>query len=118
MPARDRYLFIRILEACNADCFMCDFALSRDTFRFSVDEFTRMLGQAREHGVRYVRFTGGEPLMHPDVVELVRTGTEHGMRMSIITNGMLLPRMARRLVEAGLAQIIVCLLYTSDAADE
>ncbi|MEU3356268.1 cytosylglucuronate decarboxylase [Streptomyces sp. NPDC037389] len=107
MRQRDRYLFIRILEACNADCFMCEYALSRDTFRFSPADFAGLLPEAREAGVRYVRFTGGEPLMHPDVVELVRAGTAEGMRMSLITNGALLPRMAGRLAGAGLAQVVV-----------
>ncbi|MGI5478664.1 cytosylglucuronate decarboxylase [Streptomyces lavendofoliae] len=109
MRERQRYLFIRILEACNADCFMCEFALSRDTFRFSPEDFTDLLPKAREAGVGYVRFTGGEPLMHPDVVELVRVGTAAGMRMSLITNGSMLPKMARALAKAGLAQVIVSL---------
>ncbi|WP_228775173.1 cytosylglucuronate decarboxylase [Streptomyces sp. NRRL B-1677] len=106
---RDRYLFIRILEACNADCFMCEFALSRDAYRLSVEDFDELLPRARAAGVWYVRFTGGEPLMHRDVVELVRRGTAAGMRMSVITNGMLLPRMVQRLAGAGLAQVIVSL---------
>lgn len=109
MTGRDRYLFIRILEACNADCFMCEFALSRDVFRFSVEDFTELMPKARAAGVRYVRFTGGEPLMHKEVVELVRIGTAHGMKMSIITNGMMLPQMLDRLADAGLAQVIVSL---------
>ncbi|MEE1822089.1 cytosylglucuronate decarboxylase [Streptomyces sp. BE20] len=118
MRARDRYLFIRILEACNADCFMCEFALSRDTFRFSREDFDDLLPKARDAGVGYVRFTGGEPLMHPDVVELVRSGTAAGMRMSLITNGSLLPRQAARLAEAGLAQVIVSLDGSSGATHD
>ncbi|MEV6755083.1 cytosylglucuronate decarboxylase [Streptomyces sp. NPDC051214] len=109
MTERQRYLFIRILEACNADCFMCEFALSRDTFRFSPEDFADLLPKAREAGVAYVRFTGGEPLMHRDVVDLVRAGTEAGMKMSLITNGMMLPKKAARLADAGLAQVIVSL---------
>src|SRR5262245_20671111 len=58
--ARERYLFIRILEACNADCFMCEYALSRNSYRFSVAEFRELLPKAVRAGVRYVRFTGGE----------------------------------------------------------
>ncbi|MFD4904605.1 cytosylglucuronate decarboxylase [Kitasatospora purpeofusca] len=108
-PTRARYLFIRILEACNADCFMCDFALSRDTFRFSRSDFAELLPQARAAGVGYVRFTGGEPLMHPDVVELVRAGAGAGMRMSLITNGSMLPKLVKDLAAAGLAQVIVSL---------
>lgn len=109
MTERQRYLFIRILEACNADCFMCEFALSRDTFRFSPEDFADLLPKAREAGVAYVRFTGGEPLMHQDIVELVRMGTAAGMKMSMITNGMMLPKKAPLLAEAGLAQVIVSL---------
>ncbi|MWA09254.1 cytosylglucuronate decarboxylase [Streptomyces sp. BA2] len=109
MTERQRYLFIRILEACNADCFMCEFALSRDTFRFSLEDFADLLPKAREAGVAYVRFTGGEPLMHQDIVELVRMGTDAGMKMSMITNGMMLPKKAPLLAEAGLAQVIVSL---------
>ncbi|MBQ0986314.1 radical SAM protein [Streptomyces sp. F63] len=101
MRDRRRYLFVRILEACNADCFMCEFALSRDTYRFTVQDFAELLPEAVRAGVGYVRFTGGEPLMHRDVVELVRLGTEHGMRMSLITNGMFLPRFVDRLADTG-----------------
>ncbi|WP_367039134.1 cytosylglucuronate decarboxylase [Streptomyces sp. Je 1-332] len=109
MTERQRYLFVRLLEACNADCFMCEFALSRDTFRFSLEDFAELLPKARAAGVGYVRFTGGEPLMHQDVVELVRAGTDAGMKMSMITNGMMLPKKAPRLADAGLAQVIVSL---------
>ncbi|MFD5419147.1 cytosylglucuronate decarboxylase [Streptomyces sp. NPDC127069] len=118
MGARDRYLFIRILEACNADCFMCEFALSRDTYRFSPEDFADLLPKARDAGVGYVRFTGGEPLMHPDVVDLVRAGTAAGMKMSLITNGSLLPRTAAPLAAAGLAQVIVSLDGASGATHD
>lgn len=116
--SRDRYLFIRILEACNADCFMCEYALSRDTYRFSTADFTALLPTAWQQGVRYVRFTGGEPLMHREVLDLVRTGAEHGMRMSVITNGMLLPRLATALAQAGLAQVVVSIDGASAATHD
>ncbi|MFF4583327.1 cytosylglucuronate decarboxylase [Streptomyces sp. NPDC001389] len=118
MRTRDRYLFVRILEACNADCFMCEFALSRDSYRFSPEDFADLLPKARDAGVGYVRFTGGEPLMHPDVVDLVRAGTAAGMKMSLITNGSLLPRTAAPLAEAGLAQVIVSLDGASGATHD
>ncbi|MEU2873273.1 cytosylglucuronate decarboxylase [Streptomyces olivoreticuli] len=118
MHERARYLFIRILEACNADCFMCEFALSRDAFRFSVEDFADLLPKAWEAGVGYVRFTGGEPLMHQEVVELVRAGAAAGMKMSLITNGAMLPKMAEPLAGAGLAQVIVSLDGASGATHD
>lgn len=101
------YLFIRILEACNADCCMCAFARSRDRFRFAVADLRAMLGPARLDGIRYVRFTGGEPLLHAEIVNLVRAVNEVGMKCSLITNGSLLVRLLPRLAEAGLRHVIV-----------
>lgn len=104
---RPRYLFIRILEACNADCFMCGFAHSRDRYRFGLAELADVLSQARALGFGYVRFTGGEPLMHREIVGMVTAVRESGLLPSLITNGASLAKMAPALAEAGLAQAIV-----------
>lgn len=104
---RDRYLYVRVLEACNADCFMCSFALSTNSYRLGVDEFAENLPLAKAVGITYIRLTGGEPLMHHGIIDIVRLGAEAGFRMAMITNGHLLPRRAAELAEAGLAQIIV-----------
>jgi cytosylglucuronate decarboxylase len=104
---RPKYLFVRILEACNANCFMCGFARSKDRYRFSVEDLEAMLPEASSLGVEIVRFTGGEPLLHSEILRLVETVNRFGMFCSVITNGFLLPRLARNLASAGLAQVIV-----------
>lgn len=104
---RTRYLYVRILEACNAGCFMCGFAHSRDTYRFGPDDLAAVLPEARAAGVGFIRFTGGEPLMHKEILSLVRMGAEAGMGVSVITNGMLLPRMLPDLVAHGLQHVVV-----------
>ena len=102
-----KYLFVRVLEACNADCFMCGFALSRDGYRLGADELAAILRQTAAMGVQYLRFTGGEPLMHREITSLVRVGSQMSTQVSLITNGFLLPRMAAELAEAGLSQVVV-----------
>lgn len=104
---REKYLFVRILEACNANCFMCDFALSKDRYRFTPAELSSLLVEAERYGVTYVRLTGGEPLIHPDICELVEIISSAGMKSSIITNGSALPSRINALAESGLYQIIV-----------
>lgn len=101
------YLLVRVLEACNADCFMCDFALSRDKYRFEPDDLRSVLARAGREGVRYVRLTGGEPLMHRQCMALLGAIADAGMRSSVITNGYLLPRRVKELTEVGLDQVIV-----------
>ncbi len=64
---RPEYLFIRILEACNANCFMCGFARSKDQFRFEANTLQHFLPRVKEEGIRYIRLTGGEPLLHKEL---------------------------------------------------
>lgn len=104
-----KYLFVRVLEACNADCFMCGFALSRDRFRMSPESFADVLAQSVQMGVGFVRFTGGEPLMHREIETLIGIAASTGVRSSLITNGHTLAVRAAGLASAGLDQIIVSL---------
>jgi cytosylglucuronate decarboxylase len=76
------YLFVRILEACNANCFMCQFARSTDSFR-------------------------GEPLLHPELTSFVVDAQTLGLKSSIITNGFKLARIVPDLARVGLDQVIV-----------
>lgn len=85
---------------------MCEYALSRDRYRFTLAEFEGLLPQAQSLGVEFVRFTGGEPLLHKDLVALTRAGALAGMKMSLITNGALLQKMIDPLSQAGLVQVI------------
>ncbi len=65
---------------------------------------------------RTLSFGGyGEPLAHPDFLEMVRLAREQGLRVEVITNAALLDAaMARELVALGVAQVAVSI----DGADE
>jgi cytosylglucuronate decarboxylase len=115
---RPDYLFIRVLEACNANCFMCAFARSKDRYRFPADDLRVMLPRVRAQGIRYVRLTGGEPLVHREVVALVDAIRTAALRSSIITNGWFLERNLEALVAAGLDQVIVSIDGLRDTHDE
>jgi cytosylglucuronate decarboxylase len=118
-PDGPYYLFIRILEACNANCFMCRFARSTDRFRADRGALASVMAQARREGVRVVRFTGGEPLMHPDLVGIIADACELGLLSSIITNGYKLARAIPDLAAAGLDQIVVSIDgATAESHDE
>jgi len=66
---------------------------------------------AAELGVQKIRLTGGEPLVRPDVLEIVhRIADTPGIcEVSITTNAMLLEKMAIPLAEAGLTRVNVSL---------
>ncbi len=110
-PALDRpsILIVRVLEACDANCFMCAFRRSADGYRFPPDEAAALAEAAAAAGVRLVRLTGGEPLLHAELAEVIAAFRSHGLAVSVITNGSRLAALAPALIAAGLGQAVVSL---------
>ncbi len=66
-----------------------------------------------------VLFSGGEPLMRPDLFDLVARTVAHGMRAVISTNGTLIDRgLARRLQDLGLSYVGISLDGTETVHDK
>ncbi len=112
--ARD--LRVSITSACSLRCTYCMPAEglpvipSRELL--SADEIGRLVGIAvHDLGVREVRFTGGEPLTRPDLVDLIRASSDiaPGIPLAMTTNGIGLDRKAAALAAAGLTRINVSL---------
>ena len=97
---------------CNARCSFCDIYERKGGFADpkTVKKHLRQLG---ELGIRYIDFTGGEPLLHPDLPDLLQKADEFGMHTSITTNCILYPKMAGELT--GLVDI---LHFSLDSADK
>ncbi len=109
------YLRISVTDRCNLRCVYCmpkaGLQWQQRNDQLSVDEIARVVETAAAGGVRRVRLTGGEPLVHPQVVEIVRRlaavpGIEE---VSLTTNAMLLERLAQPLAEAGLKRVNISL---------
>jgi len=85
-------LFVEVTARCNERCIHCyaDSDPERDEF-LSLEEITSALDQARELGRAFVQFTGGDPLIHPQLVEAVAHAASLDFAgMEIYTNGLLL----------------------------
>ena len=79
--------------------------------RLTDDEIVRLAAVFVGLGVESIRLTGGEPLVHPTVVDVVSrlSALSHGRRPSLTTNGITLDRRALDLAVAGLDRINVSL---------
>jgi radical SAM protein with 4Fe4S-binding SPASM domain len=72
--------------------------------------FEKVVAEAAKARVFQMALGGGEPLLHPRIVDMVRLAREHGIVPNITTNGNLLDgEMAMALKEAGLGQVQVSL---------
>ncbi len=110
-----RDLRISLTDHCNLRCTYCMPAegvpwLPRNTL-LSVTELMRIVEIAVAEGVTEVRLTGGEPLLRPDIVDVVSAinSIQNAPEISITTNGIMLPRLAQRLADAGLARVNISL---------
>lgn len=78
--------------------------------QMSPDEIKRVLEIAHEFGVNKVKFTGGEPLLRRDIIDVVRKTREViSGDISLTTNGTMLKNKAAQLREAGLDRINISL---------
>ncbi len=72
----------------------------------SPQEIERAIEIAAKWGVNKVKFTGGEPTLRNDIVEIVERTRKHiSGNISMTTNGVMLPKLAQRLKEAGLDRV-------------
>ena len=110
--ARD--LRVSVTTACSLRCTYCmpeeGLPVVPTSELLTASEIGRLVGVAvRDLGVKEVRFTGGEPLTRPDLVDIVRESAAAGVLLAVTTNGIGLDRKAAPLREAGLTRINVSL---------
>ena len=118
------YLRISVTDRCNLRCVYCmpaegvQWRDHEDILTF--EEIERFAHAAVAEGISKIRLTGGEPLVRKGIVDHVRrlrsmTGLE---AIALTTNGVLLPRYAAGLAEAGLERINLSLDSLDPAAYE
>ena len=106
-------LRISVTDRCNIRCFYCmpeegaEFAPRSALLSF--DEIERFIQAAMPLGITKIRLTGGEPLLRPQLNELIaRLCSRTPLRdLALTTNGVLLASRARGLYEAGLRRLNV-----------
>jgi MoaA/NifB/PqqE/SkfB family radical SAM enzyme len=106
------YLQFAVTNRCNAACSFCGFARGRLAPRgltsVTLAEGREAIGIAARNGIGYLAFVGGEPLLHPDLPDMVAACTAAGIRPLVVTHGGLWnDRNARELADAGLGQVIM-----------
>ncbi len=110
-----RDMRVSLTDRCSLRCNYCmpaDFAdwIPGDHL-LTTDELMLVLDVATGMGIEQVRLTGGEPLLRPDVVEVVRriNALPHAPKISLTSNGLRLPQLAQQLADAGLERVNVSL---------
>ncbi len=87
-----------ITEQCNCRCRVCDIWRKGGTGDAALAVVVRRLHEAQRIGVRFVDFTGGEPLLHPQLPDMLRAAQACGLKTTLTTNALLYPLRCKELV--------------------
>jgi MoaA/NifB/PqqE/SkfB family radical SAM enzyme len=90
------------IRRCNIDCGYCN-EYDKVSPPVATDVLKRRIDKLKALGTSVVAFSGGEPMLHPDLDDLIRYIRAHGMMAGLITNGYyLVPKRIQALNDAGL----------------
>jgi MoaA/NifB/PqqE/SkfB family radical SAM enzyme len=93
------------IRRCNLSCAYCN-EYDKVSNPVPVEEMLRRIDLLAALGTGIITFSGGEPLLHPELDEMIRRIRGYGIIATLITNGyMLTPERIRRLNRAGLEHL-------------
>jgi MoaA/NifB/PqqE/SkfB family radical SAM enzyme len=91
---------LELTYACNWRCVFCYNPRHHDRRRLRGAEWAEVIADLRALGTLNVTLTGGEPLTHPDALEIMEAVRSRAMTFRLFTNGSLVTdELARRLAE-------------------
>ncbi len=88
-PSPPRWLLAELTYACPLQCPYCSNPLNYAHLNdeLSTEDWKRVLKQSREMGAVQLGFSGGEPLLRSDLIELVQYSHQLGYYSNLITSG-------------------------------
>jgi MoaA/NifB/PqqE/SkfB family radical SAM enzyme len=99
------YVKIRILTKCNCNCDMCTWILENKKKEIPKEKILELYKQFNILGVKHINFTGGEPTLRKDLIELIKEGKRAGFKISISTNGNFSISLGKKIIDAGVDMI-------------
>ena len=101
-----------ITRICNLKCVHCynDSGVGKSFNDITTEKAKAVLDDLAEFGVPSVLFSGGEPLMRPDLFELIPYADSKGLRTVISTNGTLInENIAKKIKDGGVSYVGISL---------
>ncbi|MFO0871966.1 MAG: radical SAM/SPASM domain-containing protein [Pirellulales bacterium] len=111
------FLYLSIINSCNLRCQGCWVDVAAKQSRIDVDTMDRIIGEAQEMGNSFFGILGGEPFMHPDLLEIL--GRHRDCYFQVFTNGhFITDDVARQLRELGNVTPLISIEGNEIVSDE
>lgn len=101
-----------VTRTCNLNCLHCYSSSEAKAYdgELSTAEAFSIIDQLAEAKVPVILFSGGEPLIRPDIMLLAERAIGHGIRVTFSTNGTLItPEKAKQLKQLGVSYVGISL---------
>lgn len=111
------FLYLSILNSCNLRCQGCWVDVEAERTQIDLETLNRTINDAKEHGNAFFGILGGEPFMHPELLDLLAQHPD--CYFQVFTNGQFITeKIARRLRQVGNATPLVSIEGREIASDE
>jgi MoaA/NifB/PqqE/SkfB family radical SAM enzyme len=111
------FLYLSILNSCNLRCKGCWVDVEAERTEIDLETLNRCIADARAHGNTFFGILGGEPFMHPELLDLLAAHPD--CYFQIFTNGQFITeKVARRLREVGNATPLISIEGREITSDE
>ena len=101
---------IELLDQCNYSCRYCYVRGSTQSL-LPLDNVKKYLSELRDTGCVWLTLTGGEPLLHPNFIEIYNYAYDLGFAVTILTNGYLLTDEHIKLFQEKMPRVVDITLY-------
>ena len=111
------FLFISIINSCQLRCQGCWVDVGERRQMIELDDLNRIIRDAKKHGNSYFGILGGEPFMHPNLLDVLAAHPD--CYFQIFTNGQLItPSVAKELRRLGNATPLISIEGSEVVSDE
>jgi MoaA/NifB/PqqE/SkfB family radical SAM enzyme len=110
LPAKVKPLSasLKLTENCQAKCITCNYWQTRWQDGLNTDQAVDIINRLAHFGIRYLRFTGGEPLLRRDLFEIMqKADMAKFQRVTLQTNGLLLKKLSREINDSPITKVAV-----------
>lgn len=85
----NRKIILQLTEKCNLHCKHCFVSSTESGQTIPFDDVQKILSALRNSGIKKITVTGGEPLLHPQIKEIISLFSENDIETAICTNAVL-----------------------------
>jgi MoaA/NifB/PqqE/SkfB family radical SAM enzyme len=110
LPARVKPLAasLKLTENCQAKCVTCNYWQTRWDDGLDTDKAVAVINRLGKFGIRYLRFTGGEPLLRHDLFQIMqKADLRQFQRVTLQTNGLLLKKLHNEINASPITKVAV-----------